>query len=193
MVAELFESSPESPWSVAGRITAAVDAVSALQACLDVPSSVVTGADVAAIERLARRVDAARLAALAAVDVAGIGDGAGMSGTAAWWANATQADGGAAARDVGLARALDGGLGATRAALAEGELSGEHAKVIAKAVRDLPAGVTAAERDQVEADLVAKAKKVDPAKLRRAARRALDALDRSEAEADAHEDADPAG
>ncbi len=49
--------------------------------------------------------------------------------------------------------------------------------------------MTAAERDQVEADLVAKAKKVDPAKLRRAARRALDALDRSEAEADAHEDA----
>ena len=67
MVAELFESSPESPWSVAGRVTAAVDAVVALQACLDVPSSVVTGADVAAIERLARRVDAARLAALAAV------------------------------------------------------------------------------------------------------------------------------
>ncbi len=188
MVAELFESPPESPWSVAGRVTAAVDAVVALQACLDVPSSVVSGADVAEIERLARRVDAARLAALAAVDAAGVGEGSGMSGTAAWLAKATRADGAAAARDVGLARALDGGLGATRAALAEGELSGEHAKVIAKAVRDLPADVTSAERDQVEADLVAKAKKVDPAKLRRAARRALDALDRPEAEADALED-----
>ncbi len=132
MVAELFESPPESPWSVAGRITAAVDAVVALQACLDVPTVCVSGADVKAIERLARRVDAARLAALAAVDAAGVGEGSGMSGTAAWLAKATRADGAAAARDVGLARALDGGLGATRAALAEGELSGEHAKVIAE-------------------------------------------------------------
>ncbi len=47
----------------------------------------------------------------------------------------------------------------------------------------------AGERDQVEADLVANAKTVDPARLRRAARWALDALDRSEAEADAYEDA----
>jgi hypothetical protein len=188
MVAELFESGPESPWSVPGRIGAAVDAVVALQSCLDLPTVAVTGEDVRAIERLARRVDAVRLAALAAVDVAGIGDGAGMSGTAAWLAKATKADGAAAAREVGLARDLDRGLGATKAALAEGELSGEHARVIAKAVRDLPKDVTAAERDQVENDLVAKAKQVDPAKLRRAARRALDALDRSTAEADAHED-----
>ncbi len=186
MVAELFESGPESPLSVAGRIGVAVDAVVALQACLDLSTVVVTGEDVRAIERLARRVDAARLAALAAVDVAGVGDGSGMSGTAAWWANATKADGGAVAREVGLARALDRGLDATRAALAEGEVSSEHAAVIAKAVRDLPAGLTAGERDQVEADLVAAAKRVDPAKLRRAARRALDALDRPEAEA--HED-----
>ncbi len=188
MVAQLLESESSSPWSVEGRISAAVDAVVALQACLDVATVSVTGADVKAIERLARRVDAARLAALAVVDAAGVGDGSGMSGTAAWWANATKADGGAAAREVGLARALDRGLGATRAALGEGEVSTEHAAVIAKAVRDLPAGLTAGERDQVEADLVATAKRVDPATLRRAARRALDALDRPTAEADAHED-----
>ncbi len=60
--------------------------------------------------------------------------------------------------------------------------------MIAKAVRDLPSDVTPGERDQVENDLVAQAKNLDPARLRRAARRALDALDRSEAEAEAHED-----
>ncbi len=188
MVAELFESGPESPLSVAGRVAAAVESVVALQACLDLPTVSVTGEDVRAIERLARRVDAARLAALAAVDVAGIGGGSGMSGTAAWLAKATRADGAAAAREVGLARALDRGLNATRAALSDGELSGEHARVIAKAVRDLPSDVTPGERAQVENDLVAKAKNLDPARLRRAARRALDALDRPNAEADAHED-----
>jgi len=188
MVAELFEAETESPLTVAGRIDAAVDAVVALQACLDLATVAVSGEDVRAIERLARRVDAARLAALAVVDAAGVGDGAGMSGTAAWWANATRADGAAAAREIGLARDLDRGLGATRQALGEGEVSAEHAKVIAKAVRDLPADVTPAERAQVENDLVAKAKNLDPARLRRAARRVLDALDRPTAEADAHED-----
>ncbi len=188
MVAELFETPPPSLLSVAGRIGAAVDAVVALQACLSVPIVAVTGEDVTAIERLARRVDAARLAAVAAVDAAGVGVGSGMSGTAAWLAKATKADGAAAAREVGLARALDRGLEATRQALGEGEVSAEHATVIAKAVRDLPADLTAAERAQVEADLVATAKRVDPARLRKAARRALDALDRSTAEADAHED-----
>ncbi len=188
MVAELFEAGSDSPWTVAGRIGAAVDAVSALQACLSVPTVAVTGADVTAIERLARRVDAARLAAVAAVDAAGVGEGSGMSATAAWLAKATKADGAAAAREVGLARDLDRGLSATREALAGGEVSAEHATVIAKAVRDLPADLTVAERAQVEADLVETAKRVDPAKLRRAARRALDALDRPEAEADAHED-----
>lgn len=189
MVAEVFEPDARSPLTVPGRIGTVVDAVIALQACLDVPTVVVTGEDVKAIERLARRVDAARLAAVAAADALGVGEGEGMSGTAAWLAKATRADGASAARQVGLARALDNGLSSTKAALSDGEVSAEHAGVIAKAMGDLPADVTPGEQARIEADLVAKAKRVDPATLRRAARRALDALERPTEEADAHEDA----
>ncbi|WP_235543301.1 DUF222 domain-containing protein, partial [Phycicoccus sp. Soil803] len=78
---------------------------------------------------------------------------------------------------------------ATKAALGEGEVTTEHARVIATATQQLPAGLAEVERAAIEESLVAVAKRVDPAALRRKARRALEAAQRSRAEVDAHEDA----
>lgn len=57
----------------------------------------------------------------------------------------------AAAGDTTLARRLtaDTDRGSTRAALDEGSLSTEHAKVVAKALYDLPDGLSPAERARV--------------------------------------------
>ena len=77
----------------------------------------------------------------------------------------------------------------TKAALADGTVSTAHASVIAHATSRLPESLTDAERAKVETALVRQARQVDPARLRRAARRALLAAQRTAAEADAHEDA----
>lgn len=68
------------------------------------------------------------------------------------------------------------GLGerpATARALSDGLLSAGHAEVIVRAARTLPAGLSAARRATVEADLVAKAQLLPPHALRRAVRRAI--------------------
>ncbi|WP_162259435.1 DUF222 domain-containing protein, partial [Phycicoccus sp. Soil803] len=78
---------------------------------------------------------------------------------------------------------------ATKAALGEGEVTTEHARVIATTAEQLPTGLDSTERAAIEESLVAVAKRVDPAALRRKARRALEAAQRSRAEVDAHEDA----
>ena len=83
---------------------------------------------------------------------------------------------------------LGDSLPATREALAQGIVSTAHAQVIATAAGRLPASLTDAERATIESALVERAKVVDPASLRKTARRALAAAERSQAEVDAHED-----
>ncbi len=141
-----------------------------------------------ALDRTIRRLQSVRLAVLAEADRSEVAGLTGASGTAAWVAAETRTDGAAAGRDVRLATALDDGLPATREALAAGDVSSEHAQVIASATGRLPAGLSAAERAAIESSLVQRAKLVDPAALRKSARRALEAADRSQAEVDAHED-----
>ena len=116
-----------------------------------------------------------------------------MSGTSAWLAAHTRSWGGKAAADVLLATALEESLPVTREALAVGAVSTAHAAVIAHTTSRLPESLTEEERAKVESALVAQAKHVDPARLRRAARRALLAAERTAAEADAHEDAELRG
>ena len=123
------------------------------------------------------------------VDKADVAGDSGMTGTAAWLAARSRSDAAAAAKDVRLATALDAGLGATRIALGDGELSTEHAHVIARTAEQLPEGLGLAERAAIEQSLVAVAKRVDPVALRKKARRALEAAKRQQAEVDAHEDA----
>src|SRR5213083_407589 len=83
------------------------------------------------LDRAVTRLQALKLALVARVDQSDVASDAGMSGTAAWLAARSRRDGATAAREVRLATALDGGLTATRKALGDGDLSTEHALVIA--------------------------------------------------------------
>ena len=141
------------------------------------------------VDRAVSRLQALKLSLVAVVDRSDVASDAGMTGTAAWLAARSRRDGAAAAREVRLATALDGGLTATREALSEGALTPEHALVIATTAEQLPTGLDDTERAAIEQSLVAVGKRVDPAALRRKARRALESAQRSQAEVDAHEDA----
>jgi hypothetical protein len=125
------------------------------------------------VDRAIARLQAVRLSLVAAADRADLASSTGMTGTSAWLAARSRVHGATASRDVNLAVALDESLPATRAALAEGSLSAEHAAVIAHATGQLPPELTVQQRDQVEASLVSSAQQVDPARLRRVARTAL--------------------
>ena len=138
------------------------------------------------VDRAVARLQAIRLSLVAAADKASVAAGSGMSGTGAWLSQATRTTGAAAAGQVALAGALEM-LPATGAALREGVVSAEHAAVIAAATRQLPASLGAEDRAVVEAGLVEQATRLDPAALRKKARRALE-LVASREEADRHHD-----
>jgi hypothetical protein len=72
--------------------------------------------------------------------------------------------------------------------LAAGDVSTEHAQVIATATAQLRDGLNQQERAAIETDLVRRAKSVDPGTLRKEGRRILSVTERSQAEVDAHED-----
>jgi hypothetical protein len=170
----------------------AVEAVARVHAVLDEVAETevgeVSGHDVAEVERAVARVEALKLRLVASAHRQGAAGHSGMSGTPAWLAAHTRAWGGKAAADVALATALHDSLPLTRRALATGALSTAHAAVIAETTRRLPAVLSDGERVKVESALVARARQVDPARLRRAARRALEAAERSAEEALVHED-----
>ena len=140
------------------------------------------------VDRVITRLQAIRLSLVAEADRSEVAAVSGMTGTSAWLAVSTRRDGGQAARDVRLATALDNGLAATREELAAGDVSTEHAQVIATATAQLPEGLSRQERAAIEADLVRRARLVDPGTLRKEGRRILSAVDRSQAQIDAHED-----
>ena len=140
------------------------------------------------VDRAIRRLQSVRLDVVAAADQAQVGDESGLTGTGAWLSAHGRVSGADGAADVRLASALSTQLAATREALASGALSTEHAAVIAQTTHRLPDGLGEVERRQVEQALVRQAHLVDPPTLRKAARRALAAAARSQAEVDEHED-----
>jgi hypothetical protein len=154
----------------------------------DVVGAAAASLALGAVDRVITRLQAVRLGLVAEADRSQVASASGMSGTGAWLAARTRREGGQAQRDVHLATALDNGLAATREALAAGEVSAEHAHVIATATSQLPEGLGPDERTAIETALVRRARLVDPGTLRRDGRRALAAVERSQAEVDAHED-----
>ena len=148
----------------------------------------VTARDVAEVDRAMSRLAALKLSMVAAAHRQRAAEQAGMTDTRTWLAACTRSWGAKAAAEVALAVDLAESLTATRRALAAGSLSPEHAAVIATTARRLPDTLTAAERSTVETALVARARLVDPARLRRSARRALEAAQRSAEQVREHED-----
>jgi hypothetical protein len=151
------------------------------------------GADAGALNEVVRlhaelegRVAGLRLHAVAAADAGGAADVAAAADTASWAASAgrnrSRRWGG-----VWLANLLETKYDHTRAGLATGRISEEHAAIIVRAAENVPSGVTTSELAECEEQLVEKATRMAPQNLKRAARRLLEPL--SERLADEHEDA----
>ncbi|MBK8755732.1 MAG: DUF222 domain-containing protein [Actinomycetales bacterium] len=172
-----------------GVVHALVDQVHARLA--DPAAGVVVGAaDVGEVERIARRVEALRLALVARADRQQVHRRTGHSSTSAWVASATRSGGADAARKVQLATALDGeGLAVTRAAFDAGDVSSRCAGIIAATMDKLPETLTQAERAKVETSLVRQAQQVTPGRFYRAAKFALADAERSAAEVAEHVEA----
>src|SRR6266511_557988 len=134
-------------------------------------------AQVVAVQRLGDQLDADWLRRLAAVDArgaAGAEVGASAPSTQGWLRATTRMSPAAAGQRVRTARALHRGpLVATAAALAAGEVSYQHAAVLADATHDLPPAKVA----EAEGVLVDAARRLDPARLHRLAGHLRDVLD----------------
>jgi hypothetical protein len=139
------------------------------------------------LQRIERRVVAARLHVLAAAEKSRTARRSGAASTAAWAAGLTQADQQAAFRDVRLATDVEAAP-AVEAAMGRGDISPAHAAIIVQASRRLPPSVTPTQREVVEQSLVDQAREMSPSRLRRAARRALGAVEPDPQVVDAHED-----
>ena len=161
---------------------------------LDVSGPLPEGEYAAAVaewERASRRVEAVKLRLVAAADRAGSASLTGMSGTSSWLAKHTTADQATAARSTRLAAELFDEAAppsATAAALSRGDISAEHARVIADAKSKLPAALSIGEVTAIEDSLVEKAHHLDPTSLRKAARRSLAVAEADQAAVDAHHD-----
>jgi len=139
-----------------------------------------------ALTRGEARLAAKKLQVLAAADRSRTARRVGAASTGQWAARLANADQATVHRQVALAQGLDR-RSATQQALADGTISSEHAQVIVRADQQLPTAVTAEQRDVVEHALLAKAELLAPDALRKAARRALAAVEHDVAVVDAHE------
>ena len=186
----LLDLHPDAGHPVLAGLGAIEDALDQIHGAATTPlASGEYAAAVRRIECISRRLDAAKLKVVAAADKAGAPEDAGFTGTEAWVAKNTTTSRTTATREVGLARDLGSGEhDTTAAALDQGLVSPDHAAVILDAERRLPEGVSAEQRQRVEESLVEKAQKYSPERLRREARRAIEAIEPDEAVVDAAED-----
>jgi Domain of unknown function (DUF222) len=124
-------------------------------------------AEVLALRRLADQLEGAWLRRLAVVDArgaAGAEHGVTALSTTGWLHATLRISPGAAGRAVRTARALHRGpLQGTARALAAGQVSVQHATVLAETTADLPPAQVA----DAEGVLVAAARRLDPGRLRR--------------------------
>jgi hypothetical protein len=164
-----------------------------LHACLDVLAELDldrAGTEhaslLASVTRAEARLAAFKLRVISGAERSGTAVSSGAANTGQWAAKVANADPVVAQRQVGLAQGLDHRT-ATRRALAAGSISADHAAVIVQADRNLPPHLSAVQRETVEVALVAKAQSLTPSALRRAARRALEAVESDVTLVDAHE------
>lgn len=168
----------------------------------------VTGLDVhelaatmQAVRDVSRVVQAIELDATAAADTADVARSQGAASTQAWLAHSAGVSHREASRELKLAQDLQTVAPQTRQAMSTPGMSADKARVIAGAMTKLPRQLDQAHRVTVEADLVAKATQHSYEDLCRAAKRAVEIIDRDWAdqleaatldieEANAHRQAD---
>ncbi len=136
------------------------------------------GSALSEVARAEARLSSLKLRLVAAAEASDVAAEDGSTDTAAWAAKAVGGNRPRAWGPVWLASALRDTYSHTAAALSEGRISEDHAAVIVRAGETVPDGVTPAELADCEAALVAKAERMKPAALRRAARRLLDPISR---------------
>ncbi len=138
-----------------------------------------------AVARLEGRVDGLKLHVGTLAERARAADTTGATSTGAWAAQAAGKNRHRSWTPIWLADRLQSTYHHTRAALAVGVITEEHAAIIVNAADAVPDGIDPVELAECEAKLVAKATELPPAKLRRAAKRLLEPI--SKRLADTHE------
>jgi hypothetical protein len=128
------------------------------------------------LERVARKVEAARLAILARVDARGSTAELGATSTAAWLRTATGAHFGKANAEVKLSLAV-GRYPQLNAALAAGTISAAQLEACVKALDALPATTPVEKVAQAEAFLIEQCALFDPAQLAKLGKHLLHVMD----------------
>jgi hypothetical protein len=137
------------------------------------------------LTRALSRLTAMRLLALARADSADVAATADATSTAGWLRSRLPLTGPAAAREVRLARSLDGEAHRpTAAGLAAGTVLHDQAAVIVEAVDALPSSLPAADRRVAEEHLLAEARRHDARALAVLGRRLLEVVDPDLADAE---------
>jgi uncharacterized protein DUF222/HNH endonuclease len=108
---------------------------------------------------------------------------AGGASTQAWLRHRMQLSPADAKRQAGLAAAMCGRLELTRQALAAGDVSREHAQVVAKVMETLPADIGTAALEAAERQLVTWCREFDPTEVARLGRRLWEVVDPEAADA----------
>src|SRR5215475_650711 len=127
---------------------------------------------------LARVMGSIVLPLVAEADRRDLAAALGAGSTAGWVRDLLRVTLGQARQMVDLARAVvDGGLAATGQALAGGQISAEHAQVIARSVAELPDEAEAWVPAAAEQELLGQAKQYDPRVLGKIGRRILTVVD----------------
>ncbi|MEU0548822.1 DUF222 domain-containing protein [Micromonospora sp. NPDC005979] len=127
-----------------------------------------------AAHRLAQRLAALQLALVREVDGRGTARAHGASSTAVWLRGRLRLDGSAARRLVDLAGALDAGAPRVRAALVDGDITVEQARVIGETAQTVHTAAGAEAADKAVGVLIGWAGQFDPTLLRRLGTRVLD-------------------
>ena len=146
-----------------GRMRAAFDGMSGMGSWS--MSTDELGDYLADLQGLMAQTQAEFLAAVREADRREVAKTSGAANTAAWLSGRLRMRPEEAGRAVKLARDLDSHLPSTREALTAGELSADHADVIARSVRKLPAEAGPEKRAEAEQLLVKEARTFDPKDL----------------------------
>lgn len=153
-------------------------AENAVAACADAAAWALSEHDliatIDATHRLQQRLAAVQVAAVRELDGRGVAVAQGASSTAVWLRHRLRLDVAAARRLVGLAASLDVAPPGVRAALADGAVSVEQARVIAETAATVTASAGAEVADKAVGVLVEWAEQFDPILLRKMGTRILD-------------------